>query len=72
MEKYIQLEIGDNAFFMPWKDIIICDEIIHIHNEFFIKNEKKHKVTLYEFKHIQGKYRAYDTKEEIERVLDII
>lgn len=72
MEKYISLNIGDSAFFMPWKDIIVSDEIINIHNDHFFKDEKRYKVTLYEFKHIQGKYRAYKSKEEIEKVLGII
>lgn len=48
------LAVGSTAFFMPWKDIVISDEIIKIH---------KH---LYEFKHIQGRYEAYATLSELE------
>ena len=72
MEKYVSLKIGDKAYFMPWEDIIISDEIIAVHKENFYKNFKKYEATFYEFKHIQGKFRAYKNKEELEKVLNII
>ena len=71
-DKYTPLQIGNIAFFMPWKDIIITDEIIDVHpSKFKDKSGYIKKVTLYEFKHIQGKYRAYKTKEEIEGALGL-
>ena len=74
MENYKQLQKGETAFFMPWKDIIISDVIIEIHEVTFYdkKSDKKKKATMYEFEHIQGKYRAYRTKEELEKVLGLI
>lgn len=70
-EKYVPLKVGQTAFFMPWKDIIISDEIINIHKKEYKKEGIIRKVTLYEFKHIQGMYRAYNSKEEIEMVLGL-
>ena len=58
--------------FYALEDIIISDEIIMIYNEYFYKDDIRHKITLYEFKHIQGKFRAYKTKEELEKVLKLI
>ena len=71
MDKYIPLEVGDIAFFMPWKDIIIKDEIIKTHAKSFEKEGDWKKVTLYEFKHIQGTYRAYKSKQGIEKALKL-
>jgi len=71
MEKYQPLEIGTQAYFMPWKDIIIKDVIINIHSKKFEKDGIWKKATLYEFEHIQGEYRAYATKEEIENALKL-
>lgn len=71
-EKYEPLQIGETAFFMPWKDVIITDEIVDIHQRKFNKDGIWKKVTLYEFKHIQGEFRAYKTKEEIEKALGLI
>ena len=70
-DKYKPLEIGTKAFFMPWKDIIIKDTIIKVHQTKFQHDGIWKKATLYEFEHIQGNFRAYATKEEIENALKL-
>lgn len=73
-DKYTPLQEGSKAYFRPWEGIILRDTIISIHRTtFYDTKEKRNKVaTLYEFKHIKGSYRAYKTKEEIEKALGYI
>ena len=58
-----ELAVGSTAFFMPWKHIVIADEVIEIHHG---------ENTLYEFKHIQGRYKAFASTSELETAFGLL